>query len=59
MALLWGSLLLQPAMNALAGSILFRNTRGIDFIPGWDHVGLEYDGWVWESHPGHTLAGRS
>jgi hypothetical protein len=55
--LVLGSLLLQPATEGMAASVLFRNTRGIDIIPGWDHVGLEYNGWVWESHPGYNYPG--
>ncbi|RIK77788.1 MAG: hypothetical protein DCC67_12265 [Planctomycetota bacterium] len=46
-----------------AASLLFRESAGyLDFIgagtlPGWDHVGLEVDGWVWESHPGYDYPG--
>lgn len=39
-------------------SLLFRDSSGyLDFIPGLDHVGLEIDGFVWESHPGYDYPG--
>jgi hypothetical protein len=42
------------APPASASSLLFRDTEGIDIIPGWNHVAFERDGdMVWESHPGY------
>lgn len=45
-----------PAANS--ASVLFRESEGYQpFIPSWDHVGFEMNGFVWESHPGYEYQG--
>jgi len=54
-SVLLAACLLAPASSSAASLIFVESpTTLTDFAyPGWDHVGVEVDGWVYESHPGY------